>query len=147
MLGVMNVAQGLTLSKDRGFDLVEVSPKASPPVCKIMDYGKYKYEQQKKAHQAKKKQKVISIKEIKLRPNIADGDYNIKLKKVIDFISQGSKVKVTLMFRGREIAHNSIGFKLIEKFCEDMSEYAKAEAKPKLEGRNIYAVLAPITTQ
>jgi translation initiation factor IF-3 len=143
MLGVMSPMQAISIARQRSLDLVEISPNAEPPVCKIMDYGKYKYEQQKKSHDARKKQKVVELKEIKVRPNIATGDYEVKLKHVIKFINAGDKVKIFLMFKGREITHNEVGFAVMHRFQNDTEEIAKAEYGPKLEGRNISMILVP----
>ncbi len=143
MVGVVPLAVALERAVQAGLDLVEVAPNASPPVCKIMDFGKFKYEQQKKANAARKKQKVIEIKEIKMRPNIDENDYHIKMKKVRDFLEEGDKVKVTLRFRGREVAHQDIAMKLLERIREDVGELAKVEQMPKLEGRQMVMVMAP----
>ncbi|OJV14155.1 MAG: translation initiation factor IF-3 [Alphaproteobacteria bacterium 33-17] len=144
MVGVVSLHEALKIATDRGLDLVEVSPNAEPPVCKVIDFGKYKYEIQKKANEAKKKQKVIEIKEIKLRPNIGKGDYDVKLRSIKGFIEDGDKVKVTLKFRGREIAHDDIGMDLMRKLKEDTAEFAKAEIEPKMEGKQILMVLVPV---
>jgi translation initiation factor IF-3 len=126
-----------------GLDLVEISPNAVPPVCKILDYGKYKYEQQKKANEARKKQKVVEIKEIKVRPNIDDHDYDVKMKQMKNFIGEGDKVKVTLRFRGREMAHQELGVKVLERIRNDLIELVKVEQMPKLENRQMVMVVAP----
>ncbi len=126
-----------------GLDLVEISPNAVPPVCKILDYGKYKYEQQKKANEARKKQKVVEIKEIKVRPNIDDHDYDVKMKQMKNFIGEGDKVKVTLRFRGREMAHQELGVKVLERIRNDLTELVKVEQMPKLENRQMVMVVAP----
>ncbi len=126
-----------------GLDLVEISPNAVPPVCKILDYGKYKYEQQKKANEARKKQKVVEIKEIKVRPNIDDHDYEVKMKQMKSFIGEGDKVKVTLRFRGREMAHQELGVKVLERIRNDLTELVKVEQMPKLENRQMVMVVAP----
>lgn len=143
MIGVVSVAEGLRRAREASLDLVEVSPTASPPVCKILDYGKYKYEQQKKAHEAKKKQKVIQIKEVKLRPNIDKHDLEIKLRAVEKFLEAGDKVKITLRFRGREMAHQEIGMRLLEKVKEFLGEKIKIEHPPSFEGRQVIMVIAP----
>ena len=143
MIGVVLPKQGLELARRVGLDLVEISPNAEPPVCKVMDFGKYKYEIQKKAQEAKKKQKVVEIKEIKIRPNIAEGDYGVKLKNARKFIAEGNKVRVSLQFKGREITHNELGFAVIQKFKADMSDVAKVELEPKLEGKQIFLVIIP----
>jgi translation initiation factor IF-3 len=126
-----------------GLDLVEISPNAVPPVCKILDYGKYKYEQQKKANEARKKQKVVEIKEIKVRPNIDDHDYDVKMKQMRNFIGEGDKVKVTLRFRGREMAHQELGVKVLERIRNDLTELVKVEQMPKLENRQMVMVVSP----
>ena len=143
MRGVVPLAEGLDLAKKAGLDLVEISPNAEPPVCKILDYGKYKYEAQKKANEAKKKQKTTQIKEVKLRPNIDNHDFEIKMKNVHKFIEAGDKVKVTLRFRGREMAHQSLGMQVMERVLEHIGEKAKADNKPNMEGRQAVMVLSP----
>ena len=143
MQGVLTAREALIRAYDVGLDLVEISPNAVPPVCKILDYGKYKYEQQKKANEARKKQKVVEIKEIKVRPNIDDHDYDVKMRQMKTFISEGDKVKVTLRFRGREMAHQELGMNLLRKVQEDVAEIAKVEAYPRMEGRQMLMVLAP----
>lgn len=142
MLGVVTPIQGLNLAKGKGLDLVEISPNANPPVCKIMDYGKYKYEAQKKAQVAKKKQKTVDTKEIKVRPNIAEGDYNVKLKRARKFLEDGCKVRFSLQFKGREITHNEVGFAVISRFKENLDDIAKVELEPKLEGRQIFMIMS-----
>ena len=131
------------MAEEVGLDLVEISPGANPPVCKIMDLGKFKYEQQKKAAEAKKKQKVIEIKEVKFRPNIDTHDYDVKMRSVTKFLGEGDKVKVTLRFRGREMAHQELGRDLLEKIASDIEEIGKIEAMPKMEGRQMTMVVAP----
>lgn len=143
MLGVMPPFEALKLAEAAGLDLVEVSPNAAPPVCKILDFGKYRYEMQKKAKDAKKKQKVIEIKEIKLRPGIDTNDYNIKLRNVLRFLEEGDKVKVTLRFRGREMSHMEIGLEVLNRMKADTKDHAKIEMEPKTEGRQMVMVLAP----
>ena len=143
MLGVMSAREALIRAYDVGLDLVEISPNAVPPVCKILDYGKYKYEQQKKANEARKKQKVVEIKEIKVRPNIDDHDYDVKMKQMRNFIGEGDKVKVTLRFRGREMAHQELGVKVLERIRNDLIELVKVEQMPKLENRQMVMVVAP----
>ena len=144
MVGVVALRDALTRAEDVGLDLVEISPNASPPVCKILDYGKFKYEAQKKANAARKKQRVIEVKEIKMRPSIDDNDYSIKMKKVREFLDEGDKVKVTMRFRGREMAHQHLAMNILEKVREDMADLAKIEQFPKLEGRQMIMVMAPI---
>ena len=128
---------------DFGLDLVEVQPNAEPPVCKILDYGKYKYEAQKRANEARKKQKIIEVKEIKFRPNIDEHDYQVKMRNVHKFLGTGDKVKVTLRFRGREMAHQELGANVLKRVREETEEIAKVESIPKMEGRQMIMVLAP----
>ena len=142
-LGVLNTNEAISIAKNQGLDLIEIAPNANPPVCKVMDYGKYKFESQKKANQAKKKQKTIAIKEIKLRPNIDVHDYQVKMRSVQKFLSEGDKVKVTLRFRGREMAHQDRGASLLQKVKEEIDQIAKVEMDPKFEGRQMIMVLAP----
>lgn len=143
MIGVMSAREALIRAYDAGLDLVEISPNAVPPVCKILDYGKYKYEQQKKANEARKKQKVVEIKEIKVRPNIDDHDYDVKMRQMKNFIGEGDKVKVTLRFRGREMAHQELGVKVLERIRSDLTELVKVEQMPKLENRQMVMVISP----
>ena len=142
-LGVMKTEDAIAEADSHGLDLVEVSPNADPPVCKIIDYGKFKFEAQKKRNEAKKKQKVIEVKEIKLRPNIDEHDYQVKMRSVQKFLDEGDKVKVTLRFRGREMAHQEVGGNVLNRVREDTDEVAKIEAFPKLEGRQMIMVIAP----
>ncbi len=142
-LGVISIREALYHAEDEGFDLVEVSPDAKPPVCKIIDYGKLKYKEQKSKKEAKKKQKTIEVKEIKMRPGIDKHDYEVKIKALSKFISGGNKVKVSLRFRGREMEHQNLGMELLKKLTEEVSEYAKIEIPPKSEGRQIMMVLVP----
>lgn len=142
-LGVVPIKEGLRIAVEQGFDLVEVAPQAKPPVCRIMDYGKYKYEQSKRDRDARKKQKVIEIKELKLRPKIEDHDFQVKVKNAQRFLADGDKVKVTMMFRGREISHSELGRSLSLKFFKQLEEQAIMEKEPKIEGRNMIMVLAP----
>jgi len=142
-LGIISVREALNHAEDEGFDLVEVSPDASPPVCKIIDYGKLKYREQKSEKEAKKKQKTIEVKEIKMRPGIDTHDYNVKLKALSKFISGGNKVKVSMRFRGREMEHQNLGFDLLKKLIEEVIEYAKVEVPPKSEGKQIMMILVP----
>ena len=139
----MSVPEALKLAEEAGLDLVEVSPNADPPLCKILDYGKYKYEQQKKANEARKKQKIIEVKEIKLRPNIDEHDYQVKMRNVQKFLTAGDKVQVTLRFRGREMAHQELGANVLTRVREETDEFAKVEAMPKMEGRQMVMVLSP----
>lgn len=143
MQGVVTVREALAKAYAVGLDLLEISPNADPPVAKILDYGKFKYEQQKKRNEARKKQKVIEIKEVKVRPNIDQNDYNVKLRAMKNFIDDGDKVKVTLRFRGREMAHQEFGVNVLERIRDDMEEFAKIEQMPKLENRQMIMVLAP----
>jgi len=142
-LGVMFTREAIEQAAEVGLDLVEVSPTADPPVCKYLDIGKYKYEAQKKANIARKTQKTQEIKEIKMRPNIDDHDYDTKMKKVHDFIGEGDKVKVTLRFRGRELAHQQLGMQLLQRVAENTAEIAKVESYPRMEGRQMLMVLSP----
>ena len=139
----MNIGKGLELAVEEGLDLVEISPNTDPPVCKILDYGKYKYEAQKRKNEAKKKQKTIDVKEIKLRPNIDEHDYQVKLRKIFEFLDSGDKVKVTMRYRGREMAHQQIGIDVLGRVKTDTEEKSKVELEPKLEGRQMIMVLAP----
>ena len=141
--GEIGIDEARAISEEKGFDLVEVSPEAKPPVVKLMDYGKFKYEQQKKAAEARKKQKVIEIKEIKMRPTIDDHDYDVKMRAMKRFFEEGDKVKVTLRFRGREMAHQNIGMELLIRIQRDTEPMAKTEQYPKVEGRQMMMVLAP----
>lgn len=141
--GVVSTRDALAMAEEAGLDLVEISPGASPPVCKILDYGKFKYEEQKKAAEARKKQKVIDIKEIKLRPTIDTNDYEVKMKAARRFLGDGDKVKVTLRFRGREMAHMQLGAQLLDRVKADLAEISKVEQSPKLEGRQMIMVIAP----
>jgi translation initiation factor IF-3 len=142
-LGVMFTREAVEQAQEKGLNLVEVSPNADPPVCKFLDVGKYRYEAQKKANAARKTQKTQDIKEVKMRPNIDTHDYDVKMKNVNKFIDQGDKVKVTLRFRGREMAHQHLGMDLLRRVQEDVEEIAKVEAFPRLEGRQMLMVLAP----
>lgn len=143
MVGVVSLRDALLAAEDAGLDLVEIAPQAEPPVCKILDYGKYKFEAQKKAAEARKKQKIIEVKEIKLRPNIDDNDYDVKMRAARRFLSEGDKVKVTMRFRGREMAHQDIGMNVLVRVRDELDELAKVEQMPKLEGRQMIMVMAP----
>jgi len=147
MLGIVSLEEGLKVADQAGLDLVEVSPNAKPPVCKIIEYGKFKYVTQKKAAEARKKQKIIEVKEIKFRPNIDNNDYEIKLKSVRKFISAGDKVKVTMRFRGREMSHQNLGVKVLERIREDLDETVKIDQLPKLEGRQMVQIFSPNTSE
>ncbi|MEQ6291756.1 translation initiation factor IF-3 [Vogesella sp. GCM10023246] len=142
-LGIVSVREALALAEERDVDLVEISPTAQPPVCKLMDYGKFKYQQSKKKHEAKLKQKQVQIKEIKFRPGTDDGDYNVKLRNLIRFLGEGDKAKITLRFRGREMAHQDIGLALLKRVEADLAEVGTVEQFPKLEGRQMVMMIAP----
>nr|WP_237398972.1 translation initiation factor IF-3 [Rhodovulum sulfidophilum] len=142
-LGVVTPARGVELAEQAGLDLVEISPNAAPPVCKIMDFGKFKYEQQKRESEARKKQKVIEVKEIKFRPNTDSHDYEVKMRSVVKFLENGDKVKITLRFRGREMAHQNLGRELLERVAEEIKEIGKVENMPKLEGRQMVMMIGP----
>ncbi|MEM6971405.1 MAG: translation initiation factor IF-3 [Pseudomonadota bacterium] len=142
-VGVVRPEEGVSMAEEVGLDLVEISPNASPPVCKIMDFGKFKYETQKKAAEAKKKQRVIEIKEVKFRPEIDKHDYDVKMRSVHKFLTEGDKVKVTLRFRGREMAHQDRGRDLLNRVAGDIEALGKVESMPKLEGRQMIMVIAP----
>ncbi len=144
-LGPTPTEEALAMAVEQGLDLVEIAPNSQPPVCKILDYGRYKYQAQKKAAEARKKQKIVEIKEIKMRPNIDTHDYEVKMKNMLRFFESGDKVKVTLRFRGREMAHQDLGMKLLLKVKEETQDIAKVESHPKLEGRQMMMVLAPIS--
>lgn len=143
MIGVVTPREGIERAQSLGLDLVEISPNADPPVCKILDYGKYKYEEQKKKAVAKKKQKIIEIKEIKIRPGIEEHDYQVKLRSIQKFIEAGDRVKISMRFRGREITHQELGMKVLDRVCQDVAEIVKIEQKPKLEGRQMLMLLSP----
>lgn len=142
-LGIVSLREALLKAEDAELDLVEIAPQAQPPVCKIMDYGKFKYQEQKKQHEAKLKQKQIQVKEIKFRPRTDEADYQVKLKNLVRFLTEGDKTKVTLRFRGREMAHQEFGVQLLKRIEEDLMEYGSVEQFPKLEGRQMVMVLAP----
>ena len=142
-LGIVAIAEALRMAEEKNVDLVEIAPIAVPPVCKLMDYGKFRYREQKKAHEAKLKQKQIQVKEIKFRPGTDEGDYKIKLRNLIRFLEEGDKAKVTLRFRGREMAHQEFGIRLLERVRGDLEPYAIVEQFPKMEGRQLIMVLAP----
>ncbi|AGA65453.1 translation initiation factor IF-3 [Brachyspira pilosicoli] len=143
-LGIMSIKDALALAKEEGSDLVEIVPTAEPPVCKIINYGKYKFDIQKKSKEAKKKQKSVQLKEIKMRPQISIHDYNFKMKHIREFLDEGNKVKITIMFRGREMAHTEFGYDLINKIIQDLENEASTEKPAKLEGKNLSAVLNPM---
>ena len=143
MVGVVGRNEALTMASDAGLDLVEVAPNADPPVCKILDFGKYKYEEQKKKNEARKKQKIIEVKEIKLRPSIDDHDYDVKMRSMVKFIEEGDKVKVTMRFRGRELAHQELGMNVLIRVRDDLDSIAKVEQMPRMEGRQMTMVVSP----
>lgn len=143
-LGIMNIKDAIALAREEDSDLVEIVPNANPPVCKIINYGKYKFELQKKNKEAKKKQKLVQLKEIKMRPQISVHDYNFKMKHIREFLNEGNKVKITIMFRGREMAHTEFGHDLVDKIIKDLENEASTEKPPKMEGRNLSAVLNPV---
>ena len=143
MVGIVGRNDAIAMAMDIGLDLVEIAPNADPPVCKLLDFGKYKYEAQKKKNEARKKQKVIEVKEIKLRPSIDDHDYDVKMRSMSNFIEEGDKVKVTMRFRGREMAHQDLGMNVLMRVRDHLDEKAKVEQMPKLEGRQMIMVLAP----
>ena len=143
MIGVVSSREAMARAEETGFDLVEISPNADPPVCKLLDFGKFKYEQQKKKNEARKKQKIIEVKEIKLRPNIDDHDYDVKMRAATGFLDEGDKVKVTMRFRGREMMHQDLGMNVLMRVKEQLDPLAKVEQTPQLEGRQMTMVLAP----
>ncbi len=142
-LGVVKTPDALQLSEQHGVDLVEIAPNASPPVCKLMDYGKFKYQEQKRLQEAKAKQKIIQVKEVKFRPGTDEGDYQVKLRNLKRFLEEGDKAKVTLRFRGREMAHQELGMRVLERVRDDLGEMVQVESMPRLEGRQMVMVLAP----
>jgi translation initiation factor IF-3 len=142
-IGVVTPSRAMMLAEEAGLDLVEISPNAEPPVCKIMDFGKFKYEQQKREAEARKKQKIIEIKEIKFRPGTDEHDYQVKMRSVLKFLEEGDKVKITLRFRGREMAHQQLGMELLNRVSADVGTTGKVESMPKLEGRQMVMMIAP----
>jgi translation initiation factor IF-3 len=142
-LGIVSIRQALTQAEEAGVDLVEIAPMAQPPVCKIMDFGKFKYQESKRAHEAKLKQKQVVVKEVKFRPGTDENDYQIKLRNVVKFLGEGDKAKITLRFRGREMAHQEIGMRMLERIKADLEQTAMVEQFPKMEGRQLIMVLAP----
>ncbi|HWX11264.1 MAG TPA: translation initiation factor IF-3 [Trinickia sp.] len=142
-LGIVKLADAFRMSEQQDVDLVEIAPQADPPVCRLMDYGKFKYQEAKKQHEAKLKQKVIQVKEVKFRPGTDDGDYNVKLRNLVRFLEDGDKTKITLRFRGREMAHQEIGMRMLERLRTDLDEVGQVEQMPKMEGRQMIMVLAP----
>jgi len=143
MVGVVTAAEGVKMAEQAGLDLVEIAPTAEPPVCKILDYGKYRYEIQKKAHEARKKQKVIQIKEIKLRPTIGEHDLGIKMRNVLGFLEEGDKVRITLRFRGREMDHQELGYQVLDRVQETLKDHCKIESPPRTEGKQIAMTVGP----
>ena len=141
--GVLPISEAMVMAQEAGLDLLELSPNADPPVCKILDYGKFKYEEQKRKNEARKKQKTIEVKEIKFRPNIDDNDYGVKMRSMTKFLEEGDKVKVTLRFRGRELRHQELGTAILERVKTDTNDVAKVEQFPSMEGRQMVMVLAP----
>ncbi|MDU8926697.1 translation initiation factor IF-3 [Alisedimentitalea sp. MJ-SS2] len=142
--GVVSPRRAMDLAEEAGLDLVEISPNATPPVCKIMDFGKFKYEQQKRESEARKKQKIIEVKEVKFRPNTDTHDYDVKMRNVFKFLGNGDKVKITLRFRGREMAHQNLGRELLLRVADDIAEVGKVENMPKMEGRQMIMMIAPL---
>ncbi len=142
-IGIVHPSRALAMAEEAGLDLVEISPNAEPPVCKIMDFGKFKYEQQKREADARKKQKIIEVKEIKFRPGTDTHDYEVKMRSVMKFLEEGDKVKVTLRFRGREMAHQELGAQLLTRVADDVKDVAKIESMPRLEGRQMVMMIAP----
>jgi len=143
MVGVVGIREAIAAAEDAGLDLVEVSPNATPPVCKILDFGKFKYEERKRKHEARRKQRIIEVKEIKMRPGIDIHDYEVKMRSIHRFIEEGDKVKVTMRFRGREMAHQELGLKVLDRVRGDMDEKVKIEQHPRLEGRQMIMIMAP----
>ncbi len=142
-LGIVGLRDAMRMAEEKEVDLVEIAPLAKPPVCRLMDYGKFKYQEQKRQHEAKLKQKIIQVKEIKFRPGTDEGDYQVKLRNLIRFLEEGDKTKITLRFRGREMAHQEFGVKLLERVRNDLEPHGQVEQFPKLEGRQMVMVLAP----
>jgi translation initiation factor IF-3 len=142
-LGILSPFEALKVARNQGLDLVEVAPTANPPVCRIMNYGKYLYQLSKRQHEARKHQKSIELKEVKMRPRTSTHDFETKRNKVVDFLQEGAKVKVTVMFRGREMAHRDLGFNMIERLIQEVGDAGQVEARPRLEGSNLTAILAP----
>lgn len=142
-LGIVTLRDAMRLAGEQQLDLVEVAPMAKPPVCRIMDFGRYRYEQQKRDKEARKKQKVVTVKEVKLRPNIEDHDFDVKFKNALRFLEDGDKVKVTIMFRGRELSHPELGREILQKMAAQLKDLVNVEREPKLEGKNMIMILAP----
>lgn len=144
MVGVVSIREALSMAEEEGLDLVEVSPNAEPPVCKILDYGKFRYQEQKKAAEARKKQKVIEVKELKLRPMIDEHDYQVKLRAARKFLEEGDKVKFTLRYRGRELSHQELGLKVLQRMRDDLTDLSKVDQEPKMEGRQMIMMLSSL---
>ena len=142
-VGIVSLIEAFKQAEEANVDLVEIAPNAEPPVCRVMDYGKFRYQEQKKAHEAKMKQKVIQVKEVKFRPGTDEGDYNIKLRNITRFLEDGDKCKITLRFRGREMAHQEIGARMLERLRDDLDELGQVEQFPKMEGRQMVMVMSP----
>ena len=142
-LGIVAFRDAIRMAEEREVDLVEIAPTAAPPVCRLMDYGKFKYQEQKKAHEAKLKQKIIQVKEVKFRPGTDDGDYNVKIRNLVRFLDEGDKAKITLRFRGREMAHQEFGVRLLERVRTDLDAVGQVEQMPRLEGRQMVMIIAP----
>jgi translation initiation factor IF-3 len=142
-LGIVRTAEALRMAEEADVDLVEIAPQASPVVCKLMDYGKFRYQEQKRAAEAKSKQKIIQVKEVKFRPGTDDNDYQVKMRNLVRFLEEGDKAKVTIRFRGREMAHQEFGMRMLERVKEDLVEFGQVEQMPKLEGRQMVMVVAP----
>ncbi|WP_347556735.1 translation initiation factor IF-3 [Robbsia sp. KACC 23696] len=140
-LGIVKLAEAIRLASEADVDLVEIAPNAAPPVCRLMDYGKFKYQESKKAHEAKLKQKIVEVKEVKFRPGTDDGDYHVKLRNLTRFLEEGDKAKITLRFRGREMAHQEIGMRMLERLRTDLEEVGQVEQMPKMEGRQMVMVI------
>ena len=147
MVGIVSLREALALSEESGLDLVEISPNAEPPVCKVLDYGKYRYEEQKKANEARKKQKTIDVKELKLRPMIGDHDYEVKMRAARKFLEAGDKVKFTMRFRGRELSHQELGLKILQQAKADLADISKIESEPKMEGRQMIMMISSSKAQ
>jgi translation initiation factor IF-3 len=142
-LGIVAFRDAIRMAEEREVDLVEIAPTAAPPVCRLMDYGKFKYQEQKKTHEAKLKQKIIQVKEVKFRPGTDDGDYNVKIRNLVRFLDEGDKAKITLRFRGREMAHQEFGVRLLERVRTDLDAVGQVEQMPRLEGRQMVMIIAP----
>lgn len=147
MLGVFNIREALERAEKASLDLVEISPNAEPPVCKILDFGKYKYESKKRVHDSRKKQKVVVLKEMKFKPNISQGDFDVKLRKIKEFLHGGDKVKISLWFKGREIIHNEIGMQLFDRISLELEDLVKVDSPPKMEGKQIIMLVSPDPTK